>query len=253
MLSIASLPPSTSVYKWFNFSVPLLPLANTTCFGSPCNLAYLSTGAVRVVPAYGQCGGAGGECSKYYCDDKAFPGVACTSGWSCVRQHRWYYQCLPDGSVATGAVTPAPAVVANGTVIPKYGQCGGAGGVCSRYSACADAAFAGYTCDGGQSCQRQQMYFWQCLPPVSAANGTTTTTTTPPPSVSLLPFAQCGGNGGMCAVYSACADAAFPIYHCPSGWSCQRQVRMRRQRDRGLTRCRVGWLACRRAHALCVM
>lgn len=225
VLSIASLPASTSVYKWFNYSIPLLPLANATCLGSPCNMAYLSTGSVSVIPAYGQCGGAGGECSKFYCNDAQFPGVSCTNGWSCVRQHRWYYQCLPGGTnsttTSTGSSTSITTVV-NSTAIPAYGQCGGAGGLCTKFSACADAAFRGYTCANGYNCQRQQLYFWQCVP------GGATTTTAPASNTtgsSLLPYAQCGGTGGICSVYSSCSDTAFPGYGCGNGWVCQRQVR----------------------------
>jgi hypothetical protein len=97
--------------------------------------------------------------------------------------------------------------------------------VCSRYpsGACADAAFPGLTCEGDFTCQRQQMYFWQCAPKAA-----TTTTTTPPAAAgaTILPYMQCGGSGGLCAAFGACADAPFAGYGCSlANFTCQRQVR----------------------------
>lgn len=84
-------------FNFLNISMPVLGLA--ACPASFCNNTTPST-ANNTVPAYGQCGGAGGECAKYgYCDDRSFPGYKCTAGWSCQRQHRWYYQCLPATGV----------------------------------------------------------------------------------------------------------------------------------------------------------
>lgn len=85
------------LYKFKNISMPVLDLLK--CPQSFCNKTVSYTGSITgnsTLPAYGQCGGAGGECAKYgTCADMAFPGFKCTTGWSCQRQHRWYYQCLP--------------------------------------------------------------------------------------------------------------------------------------------------------------
>jgi hypothetical protein len=96
---IASLSGSDpfGLYKFKNISLPVLDLLK--CPQSFCNKTVSYTGSITgnsSLPAYGQCGGAGGECAKYgTCADMAFPGFRCTTGWSCQRQHRWYYQCLP--------------------------------------------------------------------------------------------------------------------------------------------------------------
>lgn len=84
-------------FQFKNVSFSVLDLLK--CPQSFCNKPANYTGTVTgnsTLPAYGQCGGAGGECAKYgTCADMAFPGFKCTTGWSCQRQHRWYYQCLP--------------------------------------------------------------------------------------------------------------------------------------------------------------
>lgn len=79
-------------FQFLNISMPVLDIMQ--CPKSFCSNT--TTGSGLTVPAYGQCGGAGGECAKYgFCDDRSFPGYKCTAGWTCQRQHRWYYQCLP--------------------------------------------------------------------------------------------------------------------------------------------------------------
>jgi hypothetical protein len=40
-----------------------------------------------------QCGGKGGDCSKWSCVDGPFPGTSCLSGSSCQKETQWYYQC----------------------------------------------------------------------------------------------------------------------------------------------------------------
>lgn len=101
MWSIASLPKANLllskeqiIKSFLNITMPVLDAA--ACPASFCkNKNYTGSSGGSTIPAYGQCGGAGGECAGYYCADKPFPGYKCVSGWTCQRQHRWYYQCLP--------------------------------------------------------------------------------------------------------------------------------------------------------------
>lgn len=101
---IASLPKAALLYKFLNVSMPVLGFES--CPTSFClkNNTGNYTGSLTgnsTIPAYGQCGGAGGECANYnFCADATFPGFKCISGWTCQRQHRWYYQCLPPTSTA---------------------------------------------------------------------------------------------------------------------------------------------------------
>jgi hypothetical protein len=44
-----------------------------------------------------------------------------------------------------------------------YSQCGGEGGNCGSYGACADTAYPGYQCIAGASCKRQSNWYYQCL------------------------------------------------------------------------------------------
>jgi hypothetical protein len=45
----------------------------------------------------------------------------------------------------------------------EYQQCGGAGGACAEFGACEDLPFPQEVCEGWLHCQRQSMYYWQCM------------------------------------------------------------------------------------------
>jgi hypothetical protein len=67
--------------------------------------------------------------------------------------HRWW-GCRPQSKTAvvggSTAAAPAGAVL----TLPKHSQCGGAGGACAG-ALCKDEPFAGYKCEAGLSCMRQ--------------------------------------------------------------------------------------------------
>lgn len=41
--------------------------------------------------------------------------------------------------------------------------------------------------------------------------------------VPINEFAQCGGQGGVCAILGTCADAPLPDRRCIKGTTCQKQ------------------------------
>lgn len=43
-----------------------------------------------VVPAWDQCGGAGGSCTAGQCADAAWPGQSCQGGFCCNRHDNWW-------------------------------------------------------------------------------------------------------------------------------------------------------------------
>eukprot|EP00775_Hariotina_reticulata_P011244 gene11244-11393_t len=67
---------------------------------------------------------------------------------------------------AAGALPPPPPPAAPGTIaLPPLSQCGGSDDKCDAPgAACADSPFPGTACTDGFSCQRQNAYYWQCLP-----------------------------------------------------------------------------------------
>ena len=82
------------------------------------------------------------------------------------------------------------------------------GGNCASYF-CADAPYPSQQCHAGDSCQRWNEGYFQCVPyPVQDA--------------SLRIWDQCGGRGGDCGKYQSCADAPYPGLSCPASASCQR-------------------------------
>lgn len=132
---IASQAKNDLLYKFMNVTLPVLDLS--ACPKSFC-AANTTAGAPIVVPsgnstlaAYGQCGGAGGECAKWgFCDDRPFPAYSCLSGWSCQRQHRWYYQCLP----ATGLIPSATGCDFSAFGEPLATMMSGLGMICTLKS-----------------------------------------------------------------------------------------------------------------------
>ncbi len=45
-----------------------------------------------------QCGGKGGDCARFTCEDGAYPGQSCPAGSTCQRLHEWFSQCRPAGT-----------------------------------------------------------------------------------------------------------------------------------------------------------
>jgi hypothetical protein len=86
--------------------------------------------------------------------DGPWPGASCPARSSCLKQSKFYYQCLPtDGYTcipASGDTGDAPP---GGTGAPQltlgwWDQCGGLGGDCAQYG-CQDGLFANYACPSG--------------------------------------------------------------------------------------------------------
>ena len=47
-----------------------------------------------VLNKWQQCGGTGGDCGKFSCQDGPYPSASCPSGTTCQKQSQWFYQCL---------------------------------------------------------------------------------------------------------------------------------------------------------------
>ena len=168
--------------------------------------------------------------------DGPFPGTACPSGSSCLKQSNWYYQCLPTdgytcypatgspggGSGGSGSGSGSPSAAQSS--LKMWDQCGGQGGNCNSYQ-CVDGAFANYACPSGASCQRQNQWYHQCLPGSNGGNGgnggSGGSGGNGGPSTTLNIWEQCGGKGGNCNTF-ACIDSLYPGQSCAAGTSCQR-------------------------------
>jgi hypothetical protein len=98
-------------------------------------------------------------------------------------------------------------------------QCGGEGGNCKQAGACADAPFPGKACPAGASCQKQNNWYYQCLPATAA----TAATASPASAGNPKLYDQCGGEGGNCKQAGACVNGPFPGKACPAGASCLKQ------------------------------
>jgi hypothetical protein len=91
-------------------------------------------------------------------------------------------------------LVPAAAVVAAEDVVPENTACR-------------------YQCPAGSSCRRLNQHYYQCTPNHGgggdgAGGGS---------SGLLAAWQQCGGTGGDCGSYGACADAPYSGRACPSG------------------------------------
>ncbi|KAI8464138.1 MAG: hypothetical protein J3K34DRAFT_492985 [Monoraphidium minutum] len=111
----------------------------------------------KPLPLFAQCGGMRGNCRDELCQDKPFHGYSCANGLGCVRQNRYFWQCLPADFTPTDewrTATPGPPAKApDGAACSAWPllnqQCGGAGGAC-RGGACKDHPWAGACCvEGG--------------------------------------------------------------------------------------------------------
>ncbi len=193
-----------------------------------------SGGALKM---YDQCGGKGGNCAAFTCADAAFTGYSCPADAVCDRKNEWYFQCVPPGSIGHPTESPAPVhpspMPGNSPMPgsspspcsspqpgesphpgqspqpsqpspspnPNHGlqiwdQCGGAGGNCASYGACADKPYDGKPCPSGSYCQRSQQWYWQCLPEGSSPGGPCEAVSTRPAAAAttaslLLPASMC--------------------------------------------------------------
>jgi hypothetical protein len=121
----------------------------------------LSVDAGTLIDRYQQCGGKGDGCKnrKDACVDAVWPGVQCkaqseTDSPECVRQNEWFWMCMPTEE--SNSASPS-------STIALYGQCGGKGAECKKFSeaACADAQFPDHQCAEGSTCQRKEEHYWQ--------------------------------------------------------------------------------------------
>ncbi len=96
------------------------------------------------------------------------------------------------------------------------------GGNCKQVGACIDGAYPGKACPAGAaSCQKQNNWYYQCLPGSGSAAGGPTAST--PAVGDLKLWDQCGGEGGACKQVGTCVDGPYPGKACPAGSSCQKQ------------------------------
>eukprot|EP00879_Flechtneria_rotunda_P021231 GHRR01022366.1.p1 GENE.GHRR01022366.1~~GHRR01022366.1.p1 ORF type:complete len:373 (+),score=76.51 GHRR01022366.1:877-1995(+) len=122
------------------------------------------------IKLYGQCGGTGGDCSKFggsdNCKDSLFSGYHCDGDLVCARQNVYYWQCLDSLSISnldsnwtvTRPATQGPGCKRSFAIDQ---QCGGKGGDCQGDD-CADKKFEGACCEGDLNCVRRNEYYWQC-------------------------------------------------------------------------------------------
>lgn len=216
------------------------------------------------VPEFFICGGMGDACplsNRELCVDAQY--VVCAPGNSCVRQSKWYWQCLPHVSPAPAphssgrrlqagafaAQTPAasrlgqmpdpqPSIVPapSGSRAPDYGQCGGAGSSCplANKAQCIDLQYL--DCASGTfQCVRQNQWYWQCTPrptsqpgvPVPPAYGPVRAQ--PPTQLvqagsSVPDYFQCGGAGETCPLANRQQCTDAQYLNCTSeSFSCMRQ------------------------------
>jgi hypothetical protein len=126
--------------------------------GFPAPRAGLATAQAQQLKLWDQCGGQGGNCKEAaICMDGPFPGKACPSGFTCLKQSNWYYQCLPTESyTCIPATTNAGSSGGSGssssggsgggsgspqTSLAMWQQCGGLDGNCQTYG-CVDGTYA---------------------------------------------------------------------------------------------------------------
>lgn len=110
---------------------------------------------LKALKEFDQCGGKS-KCNDWACADAAWPGACCPTGLSCERQNAFYWQCLSPNR-------PMPAC---GMQLRRWDQCGGSSGCVLGPEVCADKEWPGSCCNtaGGDVCDRQNEYYWQCKP-----------------------------------------------------------------------------------------
>jgi hypothetical protein len=199
--------------QWIYSAVPQPP---------HCSLAAAAATASAQLRLWDQCGGEGGNCASFACVDGLYPGQSCPSGSSCLKQSNWYYQCLPTDSY---------------TCIPASGNAGGGpsgsvpqpsaapgGSTASGPSAASPApgsSSSSYTPSGSSSPSGSGSPSGSSYTPSGSSSPSggsyTPSGPSPSPQYSLQPWAQCGGMGGSCGSFPACADAAYLGYTCATG------------------------------------
>ena len=140
-------------------------------------------------------------------------GSCCVSGYSCVRQSRWYSQCKPGASPPRATPTP-PAVPTPPT--------GGCTQVVDPWCSC---RARGSCCVSGYSCVRQGRWYAQCRPDRRGGRGnarsppTPTPTPTPAPARGIPLWRSCTSNHNGCAASLVCCGSRWygqcvPPSHC---------------------------------------
>jgi len=129
-----------------------------------CSMLMFASGvAASEAGEWGTCGGLHGPTGK------DAPGAACPSGYSCVRQDEYYWQCKENNSIPgwqlaavqaapssggqPGQVQPEPQPIIppGAKVVDQWGQCGGINGGQGGQ----DAQWPGVVCPQGFECTRQ--------------------------------------------------------------------------------------------------
>ncbi len=165
----------------------------------------------------GQCGGKANCPPGVPCVDDQWPGFCCGTDSACKRAHKWFYQCqtckkrvavggalagwlaawltgrqawcLHDARQVSACLVPlrlampspaGPRAAPPHPPLPaqSWQQCGGKQS-CPPNMTCADSEWPDTCCPTGYQCQRQQEFYWQCVPP-GYINGTNSTA--PPPA-----------------------------------------------------------------------
>jgi hypothetical protein len=141
------------------------------------------------------------------------------------------YTCVPTNGNVPGGPAGGPAQF----TLKIWDQCGGMGGNCQSYQ-CLDGAYPNYACPDGNSCQRQNQWYHQCLPGSGGSGGGGGGSWSGGGGGSswsggggggggsgstLNLWDQCGGKGGNCGSFT-CVDGVFPGQSCPAGSTCQR-------------------------------
>jgi hypothetical protein len=183
-----SCPTGSTCLKQSQWYYQCLPTEGYTCI--PTDGKMSGGGAQYTLSMWDQCGGMGGNCKNYQCVDGAYANYACPSGECLLPRSRVHRLCR-----STRLNLPAWRASA-------------------ALAACAEARLSPCT-RAGSGCQRQNQWYFQCLPGNGGGwvgNGMGST---------LNLWDQCGGKGGNCAQYT-CADSLYPGQTCPAGSTCQR-------------------------------
>lgn len=113
-----------------------------------------------------------------------------------------------SNDITAGAASHAAAL---------WDQCGGSSGCDdTTHQPCADGRWSGLVCPGGSTCQRQDAWFWQCVPIADSSVKAPTPATT---AVGGLVVAASAGTGGAAApnsVVHAAANVSTKMCGCAS-------------------------------------
>jgi hypothetical protein len=110
--------------------------------------------------------------------------------------------------------------------VAAYKQCGGKN-ACGKEKGkqCADEEWDGYKCEKDYMCEKQNEWYWQCMPTGNANKPNEDAKKWSEPSKlaadEIGRFQQCGGSSGKCDAYG-CMDCAHPGKKCEDGYKCER-------------------------------